>query len=178
MQESPRRKIMKLKDKYTWKDKLFFMLLASLSFLAFIGTLIVGLVTKKWSYMYTVLMTSAIFIFAKWLATLAYQNILGSNKEQHRYKRLAVVFKAIFIYIGINFIYILPFIIVWLTVLLTTHAHLTVQVYTSSPYFSMWMLLGWFIFLVFFSLIYSLTINYDRKIGHVHKKDLNIHKTQ
>lgn len=178
MQEKTKKRIMDFKNKSAWKNKLLFIFLFSLSFLAIIGTLIAGIVTKQWSYLFTVLMTSAIFIFAKWISTLAYKNLLGKPVEGIRLKKAPVVFKSIFIYMGINLLYILPFIIVWLTVLLTTTTRpLTVQVYTDSPYFSMWMVLGWLIFLIIFSSAFTLIVNFDKKINPLFSKGWNLKKT-
>lgn len=158
-------------------NKLYFKFLMIFCFFMVFATLLVGIIGKQWSYLYTVLLVSGLFIAGKLLSSFAYKKTFNLVQTGCRPKKAFVVLKSVFVFTIINVLYVLPFIIVWLTILLTTNGVVTVESYTNSLYFNLWILLGWLFFLIIFSTVFKLAQSFDKRINikkyHCFKKLLD-----
>lgn len=146
-------------------DKLYFKFLMVFCFFMVFATLLVGIINKQWSYLYTVLLVSGLFITGKLLSSFAYKKTFNVVQAGYRPKKVFIVLKSVFVFTIINVLYVLPFIIVWLTILLTTNGVVTVDSYTNSAYFNLWILLGWLFFLIIFSTVFKLAHNFNKRIN-------------
>lgn len=142
---------MKFSDKFKNKSFLRVLMISAFFLVAWLASLIVGIVIENWSYLITTSITSIFCILGMFVYILVNRKV----------KEIGSRVKFVFIFMGINFLYMIPFLIIWATNFsLNGHGSII-----DSSVFNLWMWLGLTIGHILLMMFCNFYLNYttDKK---------------